>query len=452
MGRLIAALLLAFVTATAAQPTPKASRVALVIGNASYAAAPLANPLNDAADVAKELEAAGFTVIRRQNATLKEMHLALREFGDKLGKTTTGLFYFAGHGVQVRGRNYLLPVDADVAREDEVAFSAIDLGALMEKLDSARNPVNVVILDACRDNPFGSRFQASAKGLAQVEAPPGTIIAFSTAPGSAAADGGGRNGLYTGHLLAQMRKPAPIEETFKLVRAGVRRDSQGRQVPWESTSLETDFAFRSKPAKVASVAPSAGKDGGPPRRSIPSASAPPVFAAGDQWTYRYDNLITQTHSQNNIAVKEVRGAQVIWEDGGEGDLVGNITRSKRAGGWHTFTPSSHMYVFPLHPGSSFTLKSVQATDDKRTYDLDIGMAIGGEEDIQTPAGKFRAVKIDRTVKWVQREKPSNAGVNKWTYWYSAEAKRWVVAEQSNVTTAGKQLNLDRWELESYKVR
>ena len=177
-----------------------------------------------------------------------------------------------------------------------------------------------------------------------------------------------------------------------------------------------------------------------------------MFVAGDEWTYRYNNRITQTQSQNRIAVKEVRGAQVIWEDGGEGDLVGNITRSKRAGVWHTFTPSSHMYVFPLHPGSSFTLKGVQAAEDKRTYDLDIAMAIGGEEEIQTPAGKFRAVKIDRTVKWVQREKPSNAGLNKWTYWYSAEAKRWIVAEQSNVTTTGKQLNLDRWELESYKVR
>src|SRR5450755_2728499 len=167
-----------------AQPA-KPARVALVIGNGAYQhATPLANPLNDAADVAKELESAGFTVIRRDNASLREMHLALREFGDRLTKTSTGVFYFAGHGVQVRGHNYLLPVDADIAREDEVAFSAMDLGAVMEKLDSARNPVNIVILDACRDNPFGNRFQVSAKGFAQVEAPPGTLIAFSTAPGS----------------------------------------------------------------------------------------------------------------------------------------------------------------------------------------------------------------------------------------------------------------------------
>src|SRR5689334_2322020 len=155
MRRFLATLLAAVAWAAAAQaPAVKPpARVALVIGNAAYPSAPLANPLNDAADMAKALEAAGFTVIRRDNANLREMHLALREFGDKLGKASTGLVYFAGHGVQVRGRNYLLPVDADIQREDEVAFSAMDLAAVMEKLDSARNPVNIVILDACRDNP-----------------------------------------------------------------------------------------------------------------------------------------------------------------------------------------------------------------------------------------------------------------------------------------------------------
>src|SRR3982751_3370693 len=116
------------------------------------------------------------------------MRLALREFGDRLGKTTSGVFYYAGHGLQVRGHNYLVPVDADIAREDEVQFAALDLGAVMEKLDTARNPVNVVILDACRNNPFAKRFTVT-QGLAQVDAPPGTLIAFSPAPGSVAAAG-----------------------------------------------------------------------------------------------------------------------------------------------------------------------------------------------------------------------------------------------------------------------
>src|SRR5437762_13838462 len=142
----------------AQQASPaKAKRLALVIGNAAYKDAPLPNPLNDVEDMEKALKASGFTVIKRQNATLREMHLALREFGDRLDRQGTGIFYFAGHGLQVRGRNYLMPVDADIAREDEVAFSAMDLGAVMDKLDSAKNPVNIVVIDACRDNPFGKR-------------------------------------------------------------------------------------------------------------------------------------------------------------------------------------------------------------------------------------------------------------------------------------------------------
>src|SRR5688572_5399922 len=272
----------------------KPGRVALVIGNGKYAAAPLPNPVNDAQDMAMALEAAGFTVIRRENASLKEMVLALREFGDKLGRTSTGVFYFAGHGLQVRGRNYLVPVDADIAREDEVAFAALDLAAVMEKLDSARNPLNLVILDACRNDPFGKRLKLAQTGLAQVDAPAGTLIAFATAPGSVAADGGGRNGLYTRHLLEQMRKPGiPVEETFRNVRAAVRKDSAGRQIPWESTSLESHFAFHvppPAPPKVASAPASAptGKAGKP--RSVP-ASAPPTLTAGDTWTYRMRDLL-----------------------------------------------------------------------------------------------------------------------------------------------------------------
>ena len=156
---LVALLLapLAWPQAPAPSPAAKPQRLALVIGNGAYKDAPLPNPINDAADVAKALEASGFKVIRRENATLKEMHLALREFGDGLGRQSTGLVYFAGHGMQVRGRNYLIPIDADIAREDEVAYAALDLGAVMEKLDSAKNPVNIVILDACRNNPFGNR-------------------------------------------------------------------------------------------------------------------------------------------------------------------------------------------------------------------------------------------------------------------------------------------------------
>src|SRR6185436_10635807 len=252
----------------------------------------------------KALQDSGFTVIKRKNVTLREMHLALREFGDRLDRQATGVFYFAGHGLQVRGRNYLLPVDADIAREDEVAFSALDVGAVMEKLDSAKNPVNIVILDACRNNPFGSRLTTQSKGLAPIDAPPGTLIAFATAPGSTAADGTGRNGLYTHYLVKEIAKPgAAIEEVFKAVRAGVRRDSKSAQVPWESTSLETAFVFHDAPTAKAVVAavmpPPAAPLPASPRRSLPMGS-PPAFSVGDNWTYRVTNLLDQTERRGTM--------------------------------------------------------------------------------------------------------------------------------------------------------
>ena len=448
----LAALLFALASASAVHAQPaKPARVALVIGNASYPAAALANPVNDAADIAKELAAAGFTVIRRDNATLREMHLALREFGDKLGKTATGLFYFAGHGVQVRGRNYLLPVDADIAREDEVAFSALDLGAVMEKLDSARNPVNIVILDACRDNPFGNRFQASAKGLAQVEAPPGTLIAFSTAPGSAAADGAGRNGLYTGHLLAEMRKRGPsIEETFRAVRASVRRDSKGVQVPWESTSLESEFKFRPAAAKPPAPVPSPKLAAGTAPRRLVSMTVPPVLQVGDTWTYRISNPLDQSETRREQSIRAIKGEEVLWSHGGTGDLLGNYTRVSSPGGpMFAYTPSTHHFVFPLRTGAVYDLAFAQESPE-RSFDAKVRLTVGAEEELQTPAGRLRTIKVVREVKWRQRGRDYN-GTNLWTYWYSPEVKRLVRGENINTTSKGKVILHELWELETYAV-
>jgi hypothetical protein len=346
-------------------------------------------------------------------------------------------------------------VDADIAREDEVSFSALDLGAVMEKLDTARNPVNLVILDACRNNPFARRFTI-APGLAQVEAPPGTLIAFSTAPGSVAADGTGRNGLYTRHLLEQMRKPgAPIEETFKSVRAAVRKESAGRQVPWESTSLETQFAFHAAapaPAKHVAAAPVHAPAKKPaPSRGVVPAGAPPAYVAGDTWVYRVRNLLDQSERTNTMRVREVKGSEVLWNADQTTDLMGNFTRSKRGETMRTYAPSSQMYVFPMNPGANSTLKVVE-TAGKVVYDLEIRIAVAGEEEIDTPAGRFRAVKLAREVAWKRRDKPDQTGVNKWQYWYAGAAKRWIVAEHTNVTAAGKTLASERWELDSYSVK
>ena len=444
-----ALLLAGAVHAQTAAPS-KPARLALVIGNGAYAEAPLPNPTNDAADMARALESSGFTVIKRENATLREMHLALREFGDRLGRQTTGLFYFAGHGLQVRGRNYLVPVDADIQREDEVAFAALDLNAVMEKLDSAKNPVNIVVLDACRNNPFGGRFAASSRGLAPIDAPPGTLVAFATAPGSTAADGSGRNGLYTQHLVQAIEKPGvAVEEVFKSVRSGVRSASKGQQTPWESTSLETAFVFRSLPPRPAPVPVKAAASAST-APALPVA-APPNFARGDSWSYRLRNRLDDSERTVGYQVTDIRGEEVHYSNGNVSDLVGNLMRVTRANGMvESWKPSTQYFVFPLKSGATWTLKSEQ-TVGERKYDLQVRVKVGTEEDVEVPAGRMRALRIDREVRWKQRG-GDRAGVTTATYWYNSAVKRFIAGETKNVTAEGKTLLDERYELASWRVK
>jgi Caspase domain len=440
--RLLAALVTLAACGAAAQPRPEA-RIALVIGNASYPGAPLANPVNDARDMAGTLQSAGFHVILRENASLREMHLAAREFGDRLGRDSVAAFYFAGHGMQVRGRNYLVPVDADIAREDEVAFAAFDLAAVLDKLDSARSRVNLVILDACRNNPFASRFRVSQAGLAQIDAPPGTLIAFSTAPGSVAADGTGRNGLYTRHLLANLSRPGvPIEEAFKAVRAAVRKDSSGAQTPWESTSLEAAFAMVPAPA----VALPAGA------RAAPAPGAPPAFEVGDRWTYRITSSATRSETTFSFAVTEIRGDEIVYDNGNRSDLAGNYTRirSSKTGVVRTWAPSTQFLRFPLEPGTSWDVRHTEkSTED--VVDSNATIRVIGEEDVDTRGGKFRAVRIERSGHWYSH-KDKSVGSSLWTYWYSSAVKRWVLAESKIVLEDGRIYSQTREELVAHEVR
>ena len=219
-------------------------RVALVIGNGAYAASPLKNPVHDARAMAAALQQCGFTVIAMENASYQKMREGLRDFGGRIAQGGVGLFYFAGHGMQVKGRNYLIPIGADIADEDEVAGAALDVDAVLGKLETARNRLNILILDACRNNPFGRSFRGGPSGLAPLDAPAGTYIAFATAPGRTAADGARNNGLYTEQLLSAMATPGvKLEDTFKRVLTGVRKGSNDQQVPWTSSSVEGDFYF-----------------------------------------------------------------------------------------------------------------------------------------------------------------------------------------------------------------
>ena len=220
-------------------------RIALVIGNSAYVnAPPLKNPVNDAQDMAQALRGLSFDVIYRENLNQNDMKRAIREFGAKIRNGGVGLFYYAGHGVAVKGINYLVPVDAEVESEEEVEYECVNAGFVLAQMDSAANRLNVVILDACRNNPFARSFRSGSRGLAQMDAPTGTLIAYATAPGSVASDGNGRNGLYTSELLKQMKEPGvPVELVFKRVGMRVSAATSGRQEPWIALSLRGDFYF-----------------------------------------------------------------------------------------------------------------------------------------------------------------------------------------------------------------
>jgi hypothetical protein len=224
----------------------RAPKLALVVGNAAYRAVPaLRNAGNDSRAIANALGESGFEVTLVQDATRAAMLEAIDAYARALAaRKGVGLFYYAGHGLQLQWRNYLLPVDARIAGAGEVAAQCVDMSGLLAGVRSAANPMNVIILDACRDNPFAGEARVEHKGLSQMDAPTGTLLAYATAPGNTADDGEGANGLYTENLLREMRvREAKIEDVFKRVRLGVRRASGGRQVPWESTSLEEDFWF-----------------------------------------------------------------------------------------------------------------------------------------------------------------------------------------------------------------
>ena len=224
---------------------PHEPRYALVIGNSAYKTiSPLVSPVNDANDMARTLANLGFQVVKLENQTQRGMKAAIRELGNQLSKGGVGLFFFAGHGVQMNGANYLLPVDADIAKEHEVEDQGVSMNLVMGELESARNRMNVIILDACRDNPFASRFRSATRGLAVIKnAPTETYIAFSTQPGEKAREDD-RNGVYTQELLKHIQTPGiGIEDVFKRVRAGVLQKTQGVQQPWESSSITGSFYF-----------------------------------------------------------------------------------------------------------------------------------------------------------------------------------------------------------------
>jgi uncharacterized caspase-like protein len=251
--QLLAAAIL--VAAFSAAPALAEKRIALVIGNSAYKhTSPLANPANDAKLMAATLRDLGFTVTAVKDATQKDMKRAVRDFGKTLndaGRDAVGLFFYAGHGVQVRGSNYLIPVDARIDNEADVDIESVSAEGVLRQMEFAKNRLNIVMLDACRDNPYKRGFRSAARGLARMDAPTGSLIAYATAPGQVAYDGDGSNSPYTRALTRAMREPgSEIMNAFRKVRVAVMAETKKQQTPWESSSLTGEFYFTPKAARA----------------------------------------------------------------------------------------------------------------------------------------------------------------------------------------------------------
>ena len=240
------------VFSSSALPAWAQQRIALVVGNSSYeSVSALDNPTRDAELIASTLEQIDFQVTLLIDATQNEMKQALSDFGRNLrsgGPDTTGLFYYAGHGVQSFGNNYLLPVDVSLSDAADLDLQGVEAQSVLRQMASARNRTNFVILDACRNNPFEDMAEFDSPGLAEMKAPTGTFLSYATSPGAVALDGLGQNSPFTTALAREMTKPGvAVEQMFKQVRVSVLEETNGMQTPWDTSSLTNDFTFVNAP-------------------------------------------------------------------------------------------------------------------------------------------------------------------------------------------------------------
>ena len=238
-----------------AAPARADTREALIIGNSTYADVPLRNPVNDAQAIDAALRGMGFKTRLVRNVGWREMIQTVQAFIVQTDRADVRLIYYAGHGAQIRGRNVLIPVDAPMNSADELVARSLDANEILARLARNERGLNLLILDACRSNPANQyqlssdgrriKVRGAAQGLAAMPPPPGTLVAFSTAPGSVADDGPGHgNSLYTRHLMRHIATPGlTVEQLFKRVRIGVLQESAQRQRPWEESSLTVDYCL-----------------------------------------------------------------------------------------------------------------------------------------------------------------------------------------------------------------
>jgi len=408
-----------------------------------------------------------------------------------------GLFYFAGHGVQLAWRNYLLPVDAVVRSIEDVQKRCVDLNTLIEGIARAANPMNIVVLDACRDNPFGRDFRVDQKGLSQLDAPPGTLLAYATSPGNVASDGEGANGLYTEHLLREMQVPeAKIEDVFKRVRLAVRRRSNGQQVPWESTSLEDDFWFipprelkrlsdeeaerefkqeldlweRARDAAgfesylkrypsgrfselaqvqldraLAQLGEKKVEVVAAPENpySKGSAAANTRYQVGDSYTFRTLDLQTKEAGREyTLTITAVTDTEVIYNNGlVVSDLLGNPVKS---GDGRRYSPNQN-YPAEFSVGRRWVSRFTMTTP-KGALDTELTLRISGRERIRVPAGEFDTFVVEASGR------ASLPGIpmpmrSTGKAWFAPEKSRLPVArEQVRIAPNGRVVSSERHEL------
>lgn len=288
-------------------------RIALIVGNSAYADSPLANPANDAVLIAETLQQVGFEVSLQTDSDQKAMKRSIQEFGatlEQAGPSAVGLFYYAGHGVQMNGRNYLIPVGAAIARDADVEIEAVSADWVLEQMRFARNRLNFVILDACRNNPFARSFRSVDRGLAKMDAPAGVLIAYATAPGDVAVDGVGRdNSPYTDALARSIRaSDQPAELMFKQTRDVVRRSTNERQTPWESSSLTGQNFYFAQRGGAVSPAPTA---------AAPAPSPAPVAAANRPGQPRAEAPLPAATPAPATTAEATAAAQVVGPPGAD---------------------------------------------------------------------------------------------------------------------------------------
>jgi uncharacterized caspase-like protein len=235
----------------AAMPEPRIQgterRTALVISNSAYRTDPLRNAVNDATDMAATLRKLGFEVMALHNAAHQQMEEEVEQFTRQLSRGGMGLFYFSGYGVQVNGQNYLIPVDARISRESDIKDQSVQVDWVLDRMRDAGNELNVVLLDASRNNPYARSMRTGRAGLAVVQAVRGSLIGYATSPGTTVEESLGRNSIYTKYLLHFMQVPGlSAERMFKEVQVAVAQETGKKQIPWVSTSLLGDFYFMEK--------------------------------------------------------------------------------------------------------------------------------------------------------------------------------------------------------------